>query len=164
MQSLEFPPLDGKTFLTAIEYQQVERIFKLLIPANHKLGIPGAIDAGATDFLNMLLAMDDAVYYKISTWRTICRDGLKELDDSAKHSYGNSLLLLDDHTLKSFLGQLENGSLTNTRAGFDQKQFFKLILDFCIKGCFSDPRWGGNKDSIMWTWFGWTQPARDITF
>lgn len=35
-----------------------------------------------------------------------------------------------------------------------------LLRDHCIEGCFADPRWGGNRDGVMWRWFGYVTPAQ----
>ena len=42
---------------------------------------------------------------------------------------------------------------TAAQVANDNPAFFDLLRAHCIEGCFCDPRWGGNRDGIMWRWF-----------
>ena len=46
--------------------------------------------------------------------------------------------------------------------GLDQKRVFSTIRNHCIEGCFSDPRWRGNRDAVMWRWLGSHGPAEEF--
>jgi gluconate 2-dehydrogenase gamma chain len=39
---------------------------------------------------------------------------------------------------------------------------FTTLRRHCIQGCFADPRWGGNKNKVMWRGIGYLQPAEDL--
>jgi hypothetical protein len=45
----------------------------------------------------------------------------------------------------------------------DQKRLFATLRGHCIEGCFSDPRWRGNRDGIVWRWIGYLEPTRDFS-
>ena len=159
-----FPDLNGAEFLTEEEYSQVSVLFDQLMPSNHEDGVPGASDAKAARFLSQLLALDGDAYYQILDWRSIYRDGLKQLDRASLHNFKESLSGLSPPHAKELLGELEKGKLKGLPAEFNQTRFFRMLLEHCVKGCFSDPRWGGNENGIMWRWLGWIQPAEDLDF
>lgn len=159
-----FPIFDGKTYFSDDEYKQLEVLFAPLFPADHSQGIPGAIDAKAVRFLSQLLALDEVEYYQIPEWRMAYRKGLELLDVAARAALGKKLINLSFDDAKQFLEKLEQGRLEDLPEDFKQYQFFRMLLEHCLQGCFSDPRWGGNADSIMWRWLGWVQPAEDIQF
>lgn len=56
------------------------------------------------------------------------------------------------------------GDVAAGRAAFPdaaaQKRFFGVLRGHCIEACFADRRWGGNRDNVMWQWYGYpTGPA-----
>jgi gluconate 2-dehydrogenase gamma chain len=159
-----FPILDGKQFLNEIELSQVRRLFDVLFPPDHKNGVPGASDANAEFFLSYLLALEDTEYYKITSWRKTYRQGLTSLENCAIQKFEKGILELSNEQVIGLLTDLENNQLLEFHLDIKQSDFFKLLLNHCIQGCFSDPRWGGNKNEIMWRWLGWINPITDIKF
>jgi len=159
-----FPRFADAEYFTDVERRQVEALFDRLYPSDHANGVPGATDARASRFLSRLLALDEEEYHKITVWREAYRNGLILLDASAQVSFGKKLTDLLVDQIDDFLGKLELGSAEGLPDDFDQRSFFRLLQEHCIKGCFADPRWGGNEDGIMWRWLGWVQPAEDIKF
>ncbi len=159
-----FPIFDGKEFLSKEETLQVAVLFEPLFPANHKNGIPGASDAKAQQFLSQLLALNENEYYKIPIWRTAYREGLILLDQAAHTKFSKELTSLSAEEAHQFVEALESRKLIDLPDDFDQRGFFNMLLEHCLKGCFADPRWGGNTNGIMWKWLGWIQPAEDIQF
>lgn len=65
--------------------------------------------------------------------------------------------------MTALLSDLSAGKL----AGFPdvpwQQRLFSTFRAHCIEGSFSDPRWGGNKESAIWKWMGYPNgPAVDF--
>lgn len=58
-------------------------------------------------------------------------------------------------------GRLTALNETNGRLDINQIVFFRTLLRHCLQGCFADPRWGGNKDKIIWRAMGYLQPPED---
>jgi hypothetical protein len=106
--------------------------------------LPGRPDApGATDA--------DAVSY------------LDSLPETVAAPYASLIPLLRkagaDTEPARVLRDLAAGTLPDwPEEAMPQRRFFTVLRDHCIEGCFADPRWGGNKDSVMWRWFGYPQP------
>ena len=157
-------PMPGlrERYLTDVEYQQVRILFDAIIPAHPDKGMPGAVEAGAVDFLTKLLALGADHYHKIPQWRAAYSSGLPELDSAARQRFDTSLRLLSMAQSTELLLDLEGANLKGLPKTFDQKAFFRMLRLHCIQGCFSDPRWGGNRDGMMWQWLGWIVPAEDL--
>ena len=160
----KFPIFNGKTFFSESEYKQIQVLFEPLFPADHQNGIPGASDAKAALFLSQLLAIDESEYQKIPEWREAYREGLSLLDEVTQSRFNKALKDLTLDEAHELVALLEQGEITGLPDTFNQRGFFRMILEHCIKGCFADPRWGGNVNGIMWRWLGWIQPAEDIQF
>lgn len=163
-EQFRFPKFSGDHYLSELDRAKLSVLFDALFPPDHAKGRPGATDANAHDFVSYLLALDDDTYYKLPSWRSAYDEGLPALDAASTNLFGKEIqdLNLEDST--ALLSQLEDNQLSGWADEFNQRAFFRLLLEHCIKGCFSDPRWGGNKDRIMWRWLGWIQPAEDIPF
>ncbi len=147
-------------FLTSAELRQVEALFDAILPPDPETGCPGAREVGAADFLQRQLALDEARLPDAPRWRALYRAGLAALDAAARARDGAPLASLGPAAAGSLLAELAAGKLAAMPAGFDQRQFFALLRDHCIQGCFADPRWGGNRDAAMWRWFGYLTEVR----
>lgn len=149
-------------FLSTAERSQIDAIFARLIPQDPKRGIPGAADADAGEFVDRLLAAAESLYYEIPAWRNLYREGLAALEAETQARHSKGLAELEDAELDALLTDLENGRLTGFPGGVDQATFFKTLWRHCIQGCFADPRWGGNKNKIMWRWYGYLQQPEEV--
>jgi len=149
-------------FFTADQRKQVEALFEAILPGSDTN--PGATDANAAEYVDTLLTMDHDTYYAIPQMRQMYPVGLIVLEDAARRMFGGRgivALTLDERT--ELLEKLAAGKLEGTSfAAKDQTAFFTDLRTRCIEGCFGDARWGGNKDSIMWRWYGWTVPPQDF--
>lgn len=152
----------AREFLTPQEIKQLDAIFRRILPEDTGRQIPGAVAAGASNFVSQLLAMDDSVYLEIKDWRTLYRAALPALNDYCKRTYGTALPEADDKTVNEILASLEVGTLAGLPPTMKPQVVFKTFLRHCIQGCFADPRWGGNKDKIMWRAIGYLQPPEDL--
>ena len=149
-------------FFTAEQRKQIEALFEAILPGGENN--PGAKDANAAEYLDTLLTMDEETFYLIPQLRTFYPVGLLATEDAARRAFGGrgiADLTLDERTL--LLQKLSEGKIDGTSfSAKDQQRFFTELRTRCIEGCFGDARWGGNKDNVMWRWFGWTVPAEEF--
>jgi gluconate 2-dehydrogenase gamma chain len=150
-----------KGFLTPEEHRQVEVLFSEIIPSDALRGSPGAREAQAANFLSSLLACGPEVFQDIPAWRELYRTRLAQLDGICRETLKQPLESLDGRLCIQLLERLASGRLEGPMAPKEQTSFFELLRTHCIQGCFSDPRWGGNADKVMWRWYGYLQPAED---
>lgn len=154
------PPSRG--YLTDVEREQLDVLFGCILPGDHLRQIPSAREAGASIFVDKLLARDASVYWEIPNWRTLYRVGLSALDDYAKATFQRALVELSGEQLDQIMSQLESASLVGMASSVDQRAFFTALRRHCIQGCFADPRWGGNTGKLMWRAIGYLQPPETI--
>lgn len=149
-------------FFTDEEKQQVVAIFEAILPGGENN--PGATDAGAADYLDKLLAMEDSEYYEFADWRPLYRAGLAMLNGQAQVTSKKSLYQLKTDEMRLLLTDLKAGNLRGFPNPAFQKNFFNILRQHCIEGSFSDPRWGGNRSGLMWAWYGYPSgPSKDFT-
>ena len=151
-----------KGFLTEPELRQLDAVFGRILPSDHSRQIPGAVEAGAATFVSELLARDATVYWEIPNWQKLYRDALPALDGYAGATFQKPLADLDDRQMEQVIAGLEAASLAGFNPAIDQKLLFATLRRHCIQGCFADPRWGGNKQKLMWRAIGYLQPPEDI--
>jgi hypothetical protein len=151
---------DPTLFFSGPQRRQVEALFDAILPGD--AGAPAAHDVGAAEFLDRLLAREPSAYYDIQAWRTLYVNGLAALDAASAALYGRPLLDLDAGETEGLLTNLSRGSLIGFPPEVDQQRLFATFRNHCIEGCFADPRWGGNRDGLMWRWFGYLQPAEEF--
>lgn len=143
-------------FFSAIERSQVATLFNAILPGDGDG--PKASDADAAEYLDRLLAMDDATYYELTGWRIMYRSGLAALDAAATSIFkGRAIVDLVDDEVTDLLTRLQRASLPDFPTEFDESRFFAVIRGHCIEGCFADPAWGGNKACVIWRWYGYPQ-------
>jgi len=134
-------------FLSDTERAQVAALFEALLPGTPDA--PGATDAGAVDYLDRLLGGDH--YDQLDDWRRAYREGLAAL--------GAERTANPEVAAKTLI-DLSHATLPDWSAHVDQHRFFTMLRDHCVEGCFADPRHGGNRDGVIWTWYGYQQPAQ----
>lgn len=150
-----------KRHFTAEERKTVEALFTAILPGDDNR--PGAADAGAADYLDCLLAMEDSLYYELAAWKELYAAGLSLLDEASSRRFGGRRVSrLEPAQVMELLTQLASGLVPGLPTSFNQRQFFATIRNHCIEGCFADPRWGGNRDALMWRWFGYIDPPKDF--
>jgi gluconate 2-dehydrogenase gamma chain len=151
-------PVGG--FFDATEIAQVRVLFDCIMPSTPTA--PGAVDAGAAEFLDYLLAPGGTDFHEVELWRRAYKTGLPALDVAARRGFGAGLADLSRSNATELLALLANGELADWPGEPGQQHFFDIARAHCLHGCFSDPRWGGNHDSIFWRWLGYGQPAEDL--
>ncbi len=146
-------------FLNESQEARLGVLFDAIVPGDDRA--PSATEVGAVKFLSLNLARDD--YYEVPGWRTLYADGLAALDAaSSSHNGGRGLADLSKEEATALLERLAKGELQGMPEGFDQRRFFSTLRGHCVEGCFADPRWGGNRNELMWGWYGYSAPARDF--
>ena len=152
--------LPERGFFSEQQLGQVAAIFRAIQPVDAERGIPGAAQAGAHHFLDLLLAPGSpSDYAEISDWQARYPVWLAALDTAARARTGKALSDLDEAAITTFLEALEAGKLEGVS---DQALIFKTLWRHCLQGCWSDSRWGGNRDRIMWRWMGYLQEAETL--
>lgn len=153
----------ARGFFTEQEKAQVAALFSQLVPSDVVFGIPGAAEAGAVNFVDLLLARPKETYVEIPAWATLYRNTLPHLAAASQARYAKTPDALSPRQLIELLQLLQAGMLPPAQ-GFEavtQRRFFDTLHRHCVQGCFSDPRWGGNQERVMWKWFGYLQPAEE---
>jgi gluconate 2-dehydrogenase gamma chain len=149
-------------FFSPLERDQVRILFEAILPGSDTS--PGGSDAGAVEYLDRLLAMGTETYYDIPTWQRLYRDGLPALDEESRARFGGRHLVdLTTAEVTDLLAGLSTGALPDFAPSVSQTALFVAIRNHCIEGCFSDPRWGGNTNGVMWAWFGYQQAAQPFS-
>jgi gluconate 2-dehydrogenase gamma chain len=148
-------------FFSALQRKQVEALFEAIVPGGQSN--PGAIDAGAVEYVDRLLAMDAATYYDIPRWQQQYAVGLPILAAAASRRYSKPLEQFTTEEATTLLSELARGVVLGDPEQQWQKDFFATLRGHAIEGCFADQRWGGNRDNVIWEWYGYpTGPARDF--
>ena len=147
-------------FFNSNQYESIDVLFSALIPTDTVRNIPGAKEAGAADYLDFLLSTDS--YYEIEAWKNQYPNWISMLDAYSNRIYGKPLRALGLEKVTSILKLLEAGDCDIELGGDGQKKMFSILWRHCIQGCFSDPKWRGNKDKIMWKWYGYLEEPKQI--
>lgn len=151
-------------FLNDIQKAQVKVLYNAILPGDKARRVPDAEQSGAVTFIDLLLARDAGVFEDIPKWRSLYPKALQALDDQAKQLFSKALQELSADEGAMLIAKLETGALANFTAGdekLDQASLFDTLRRHCIQGCFSDARWGGNPDRVMWKWFGYQDETRE---
>jgi hypothetical protein len=149
-------PVPSGGHLTPAQKQQVAVLFEAILPGTDDA--PGATEAGAADFLDVLLSADGEVFYEVPAWRRTYGSALPALDAVAGERFGHPLAELTPDEARDLLTDLAAGGLAGMPDDIDQRRLFTTLRNHCIEGCFSDPRWGGNRDQAVWRWLGYGRP------
>jgi hypothetical protein len=153
-------PTTDATHFTPAQRRQVEVLLEAILPGTDTA--PGATDANAAGFVDALLANDPEVFYEITEFRKTYEAALPALDAAATQRFGAPLAELDTAQATELLSGLSKGELEGLPEELDQKKTFATLRAHTIEGSFSDPRWGGNREGIVWRWIGYPEEPRDF--
>jgi hypothetical protein len=154
-------PVPPGGYLDPEAKQQVAVLFEAILPGTATA--PGATDAGAADFLDVLLSADPDQFYEVPAWRRTYGTALPALDRVARERYGHPLGELRAEHARELVAGLAAGDLAGLPAGVDARRLFATLRGHCIEGCFADPRWGGNRGEAVWRWLGYGRPPERAT-
>ena len=150
-------------FFSPIQREQLSVLFKSIFPGNKEKKIPDAEEAGAVNFLDLLLARDQSVYYEIQKWKINYPQWLSALNVQSLELFKSELQSITQDQATLLIEKLEKGTLVNFNSEgqvLEQVPVFDSLRRHCIQGCFSDPRWGGNKNNIMWQAYGYQEDLK----
>lgn len=159
-------PEQTEGFLDDAQKAQVTVLFNALQPGDSLRNVPDAAQSGAINFINLLLARDASVFEDIPKWRLLYPKALQALDAQSVSLFSKSLKDLNADEAVSLITKLETGALANfsiNGENLDQASLFDTLRKHCIQGCFADSRWGGNKDGLMWKWFGYQEETKEFS-
>lgn len=150
-----------RRFFDSSQRKQVEILLEAILPGSDTN--PGATDAGAVEYVDRLLAMDPLTYYDIPKWKSQYLASLPILASVASQRFGKPLEQVSAAEATALLTDLSAGKLLNGGVQSSQTDFFNTLRAHAIEGCFADRLWGGNRDNVIWEWYGYpTGPARDF--
>ena len=124
-------------------------VFERLIPAD-KNG-PGAEALGVTSYVQK--GLQGGLAGGLSATMPLYQAGLPAVDAYAQSAYGGSFVSLSAAQQDAVLRDMESGKAT----GFapDSATFFQVMREHAVEGMFSDPVYGGNKNSAGWILMGY---------
>jgi gluconate 2-dehydrogenase gamma chain len=106
-----------------------------------KTNTPGAIEAGALDYIDLALRGDYAQSLPLY------RRGLRAVNRHARRKFGGKFANLDAEQKDVVLADFEAGKAP----GFKKAaEFFETVRCHVLEGVFCEPQYGGNKDMIGW--------------
>ena len=107
----------------------------------------GAVDAGATAYIERALATDYAAMLPLYVF------GLGLLEDRARVRHGAAFVSLTPEAQDALLHEFESQPPTTA-----ERDFFEAVRDHTIEGLFGDPSWGGNRERVGWSLIGYRTP------
>jgi hypothetical protein len=152
-------------FLDEAQQSQLTVLFNAILPGDTLNNVPDAAQSGAVSFLDLLLTRDEPVFADIPKWKVLYPKALQALNEQSVQQFNKPLQELTGEQATSIMAQLETGSLINFQSGgekIDQPILFDTLRRHCIQGCFSDTRWGGNTDRVMWKWYGYQEETKEL--
>jgi len=160
MARWEYKEPQGR-FFNSTQRKQVEILLEAILPGSDTT--PGATDARAVEYVDRLLAMDAGTYYDVPRWGSQYLVSLPILASAAAQRFGKPLEQISAADATLLMTDLAAGKLLGATVQPWQIDFFTTLRAHAIEGCFADPRWGGNRDNIIWEWYGYpTGPAREF--
>jgi gluconate 2-dehydrogenase gamma chain len=84
--------------------------------------------------------------------------GLAAVDEHAVTEHGAPFATLSTGLQDQVLADLERGAVA-TPPDLAPAAFFALLVETCLEGVFSDPRYGGNRNGEAWAWIGFPGPG-----
>jgi len=132
---------EGSAFKVLSDFEAVEfsAIAAQIMPSGTT---PGATEAGLIYFIDTVLA-----YTHADTLPDL-RQGLAELQAETERTYQQG----------SF-SRLDNQQQIETLQGIEDTDFFATMRFLIIAGTFSNPSYGGNRNTVGWQLIGFTGPG-----
>jgi gluconate 2-dehydrogenase gamma chain len=128
--------------LTKNETRLLAAIADRIFPATDS---PGAVEAGAVEYIQRALAGDYAEY--LSSYRK----GLGAIDRHARETFGAKFVKLGDGEKDAVLQACEAGQILRFKKSAD---FFETVRCHVLEGVFGEPQYGGNRGLAGWRLVG----------
>ncbi len=132
------------TLFSASQLKILRAVADRIIPPDE---YPGAWDAGVGDYLLGQFQRD--LKHLLETYRA----GLDALDAEFQASTGLRFVAASAETQDAILARIEQGAVV-TYWPLDAAVFFKMLVEHCMEGYYSDPANGGNREGIAWQMIG----------
>jgi gluconate 2-dehydrogenase gamma chain len=145
----------GAVTFSASQWRTVEALTARIIPSDPDAeGDPGALEANCVNFIDKVLADEDAELLEIY------ENGIVGVDDVGKRLFGKSFHKLMRDNQDRILVEIEAGTASGwpARTG-SQQEFFETLRIHTILGFLADPKYGGNEDYAGWKLVGYPGPA-----
>ena len=114
-------------YLNPEQLAQVTVLFNAIQPGDTKRRIPNAERAGAPNFLHLLLARDENLYFEIAAWKKLYTESLPMVDAAAQKRFGKPLKELTPEQAAETIAALETNKLTEAAPELKQNTFFQNI-------------------------------------
>jgi gluconate 2-dehydrogenase gamma chain len=136
------------------EWRTVEAITGRILPTDDT---PGALEAGCVNFIDKVLAGEDAVALPAY------RSALAELDRLCRIRFEADFAALPATRQDRVLAELETGTIDGWSADAAAPEgFFATVRMHTILGFVLDPRHGGNRDYVGWKTMGFPGPVHHL--
>ncbi|MEE8175753.1 MAG: gluconate 2-dehydrogenase subunit 3 family protein [Gemmatimonadota bacterium] len=140
--------------LTEDEWNLVEAITGRIVPTDHE---PGAIEANCVNFIDKVLAHEDA-YLKPTYYR-----GLPGVDAVTEERFGRPFVELRTEEQDAVLEALESGDVQSWPSDeVAPEEFFEAVRVHTIIGFLADPSYGGNQEYAGWKVVGYPGPRHAV--
>ena len=149
------------TFFRPEQRRQLEVLLEAILPGTDDS--PGATDAAAAEMVDRLLGAEPPIYYEVPAWRALYLEALPAVDAACRARTGKPLAEAAPDQVTALVTHLAVGKVEELPPSVDQRRLFGVLRSHCIEGCFADPRWGGNREALIWRWYGYPAgPAQDF--
>jgi Gluconate 2-dehydrogenase subunit 3 len=128
--------------LTRNETRTLAALAERIFPATDT---PGAVEAGALDYIERALA---GPYAECLPGY---RKGLSAVDRCARRKFGGRFAQLSDADKDAVLADFETGQAPELKKAAD---FFDTVRCHVLEGIFGEPQYGGNRGLIGWRLVG----------
>jgi hypothetical protein len=130
--------------LTEYQMNTLRAAVNRIIPADD---YPAGWEGGVGDYLSRQFTTD--LQPLLPTYAA----GLDSLDAESQIVYNLSFALLTDADQDALLAKVEVGEVRSVWL-VDPIVFFRMLVNHCAEGYYSDPGNGGNGDEIAWKMIG----------
>jgi len=120
--------------LTDDEKKTLGEICERIVPKDE---YPGAKELGVVVFIDRLLQEAHP------EWISVYRAGLHSIDQSSREIHGAGFAELKAEQQTALLERMERGDPPAA-------EFFRMVRTHTMEGCYSHPKWGGNRDKAAW--------------
>lgn len=128
--------------LTAAEYKTIEAMAGRIVPATDT---PGAIEAGAADYIDLALA--GAYRDQLDKYRS----GIAALDRYCLATHAKPFVALSPEHKDAALERMESGAVDDFPAA---SSLFELVRTHVLEGLLCEPYYGGNRNLVGWKLVG----------
>jgi gluconate 2-dehydrogenase gamma chain len=128
----------SRNLFTLTQTKTLQAVAERIFP---QTDTPGALEAGALDYLTQALKGDYASSLRLY------RHGLRALERCAQEKFGEHFSVITDEQKDSLLMAFEAGEAADFKRA---AEFFDMVRNHVLEGVFCEPQYGGNKGMVGW--------------